>query len=290
MITPVVAHIACATLVTIDLAARTWRVHLLARTVGHPVGSADALRVNLLADAGASLSPMRLAGEPARIAGLAAAGVPLRGSLALIACELATAWPTLLGIGVMMVAIAAPAWWSDTGARLAGRATAALPAVAVVAALSLVAWLATAPLRRAISRRAASMDARETRSVRRIPVRALALSALLSAVNITTRTAVLPVLALTLADPPSPAALWFGSFVLVYGQLVLPTPAGVGAVELGFLGGAAGAGAGDVGLLLAWRWWTNGVPTLLGLAVAWQLRGRVAGILRPARAAGPLSG
>jgi uncharacterized membrane protein YbhN (UPF0104 family) len=288
VIAPVVVHAACAALVAVDLAARTWRVQCLGRAVGHPVQPLDALRVNLLADAGASLSPMRLAGEPARIAGLAAAGVPIRGSLALIACELATAWPTLLVFGAVLAAMAAPRWWNDAGAPFVGRAVSALPAMALIAALSAGAWLLTAPLRRSLACRVASRGRQVGLPLRSIPVHALVVSAFLSAVNILTRTAVLPVLALTLADPPSHAALWFGSFILVYGQLVLPTPAGLGAVELGFLGGAAGDG--DLALLVAWRWWINAVPTLLGLAVAWQLRARVTAWLRPARARGTVSG
>lgn len=79
---------------------------------------------------------------------------------------------------------------------------------------------------------------------------------------------------LALPDPPPSAAAWFGSFLLVYGQLVLPTPAGVGVVELGFLGGAAGELGGGIGLLLAWRWWTSGVPVLGGLAVVAVARAR----------------
>jgi uncharacterized membrane protein YbhN (UPF0104 family) len=91
----------------------------------------------------------------------------------------------------------------------------------------------------------------------------------------------LPILALSLPTPPDPAAVWLGSFLLTYGQLVLPTPAGVGLVELGFLGGAAGEFRGELGLLMAWRWWATVLPALLGLVVAWQLRGRLVRLVRP---------
>jgi uncharacterized membrane protein YbhN (UPF0104 family) len=60
-----------------------------------------------------------------------------------------------------------------------------------------------------------------------------------------------------------------GSFALLYSQMVLPTPSGAGAVELGFLGGAAGdLGTGTGWLLLAWRFYTNGIGVLLGIALA----------------------
>jgi uncharacterized membrane protein YbhN (UPF0104 family) len=60
-----------------------------------------------------------------------------------------------------------------------------------------------------------------------------------------------------------------GSFALLYTQLILPTPSGAGAVELGFLGGAAGDLGSRAGwLLLAWRFYTNGVGVALGIGLA----------------------
>jgi uncharacterized membrane protein YbhN (UPF0104 family) len=84
--------------------------------------------------------------------------------------------------------------------------------------------------------------------------------------------AILPVLALALDQPPPLADTVVGSFALLYSQAVLPTPAGAGAVELTFLGGAAGdLGAAETSLLLAWRCYTTlaGVALGLGLA-AWR--------------------
>jgi hypothetical protein len=65
-----------------------------------------------------------------------------------------------------------------------------------------------------------------------------------------------------------------GSFALLYSQLVLPLPAGAGAVDLGFLGGVAGnLGDGAGGLLLAWRFYTVGAGAMLGLALAMRMVG-----------------
>jgi hypothetical protein len=105
-----------------------------------------------------------------------------------------------------------------------------------------------------------------------MPSEAWLVSIPLSLINMVTRTALLPALILTRPDAPDAAVVWYGSFLLIYGQLVLPTPAGAGAVEMGFLSGAVGTLDGDVGLLLAWRWWANGLSVLLGLIVAWQAR------------------
>jgi uncharacterized membrane protein YbhN (UPF0104 family) len=93
-------------------------------------------------------------------------------------------------------------------------------------------------------------------------------------INLGTRVAILPVLALTLPNPPPMGPLALGSFALLYSQLVLPTPSGAGAVELGFLGGAAGdLGADEGWLLLAWRLYTNGIGVMLGVALAARIYG-----------------
>jgi uncharacterized membrane protein YbhN (UPF0104 family) len=93
-------------------------------------------------------------------------------------------------------------------------------------------------------------------------------------VNVVSRVAILPVLALTLPSPPPLGPLTLGSFALLYSQLILPTPSGAGAVELGFLGGAAGdLGDGQGWLLVAWRFYSNGVGVLLGAWLAVQLYG-----------------
>ncbi|MFL5401729.1 MAG: hypothetical protein ACJ8BF_02815, partial [Gemmatimonadales bacterium] len=64
------------------------------------------------------------------------------------------------------------------------------------------------------------------------------------------------------------------SFALLYSQLILPTPSGAGAVELGFLGGAAGdLGDSEGWLLLAWRFYTNGFGVLLGVWLAARIYG-----------------
>jgi uncharacterized membrane protein YbhN (UPF0104 family) len=91
----------------------------------------------------------------------------------------------------------------------------------------------------------------------------------LSFVNVVTRIALLPVLALTLPDPPALPVLVVGSFALIYAQLILPTPGGAGAVEFGFLGGAAGDLGNDGSrLLLAWRIYANGIGAALGIWLA----------------------
>jgi hypothetical protein len=231
----------------------------------------DALRVNLLADAGAALSPMRLAGEPARLAGMRLAGVPLPATLAVLTWEVTVAWPLLAVSTVVFTALAAPAWWATSAPLLLDQVTSAWP---LLAGLAVLLVLAAVWAHRWRDRLGGGMPfvGHFGNSWRRMPPGPLLASVPLSLLNMLTRTALLPALVLTRPDAPDAAVVWFGSFLLIYGQLVLPTPAGAGAVEVGFLGGAVGALDGEVALLVAWRWWANGLPILLGLVVAWRSR------------------
>jgi uncharacterized membrane protein YbhN (UPF0104 family) len=91
--------------------------------------------------------------------------------------------------------------------------------------------------------------------------------------------AVLPVLLLPYHVHGDVGAVILGSFGLVYGQMFLPTPAGVGGVELGFVAGFAGSlpAAQLGGLLVAWRVFTTGYDAALGggmLVAAWWPRRR----------------
>jgi uncharacterized membrane protein YbhN (UPF0104 family) len=110
--------------------------------------------------------------------------------------------------------------------------------------------------------------------LRRMPRWPLVASLPLSVIPIAARIAILPVLALTLPSPPPLEPVIFGSFALLYSQMVLPTPSGAGVVELGFLGGAAGElGEGQGWILLAWRFYTNGLGVLLGVWLALSIYG-----------------
>jgi uncharacterized membrane protein YbhN (UPF0104 family) len=102
----------------------------------------------------------------------------------------------------------------------------------------------------------------------------LAASIPLGVIAMATRIAILPVLALSLPSPPEVGPVIFGSFALLYSQMVLPTPSGAGVVELGFLGGAAGELGPDGGwILLAWRFYTNGIGVVLGVWLAASIYG-----------------
>jgi uncharacterized membrane protein YbhN (UPF0104 family) len=145
--------------------------------------------------------------------------------------------------------------------------------IGAVAALALV----SAALARWYRRRhplplpggAAAWLAASWRHARGLGGRTVLLAAMLTTLSMVARTAILPVLAAGLPGLDPRAAL-LGSFALLYGQLALPTPAGAGAVELGFVGGFAESMSPRAlaALLLAWRLYTLILGAALGGVLA----------------------
>lgn len=263
------ATLLCIALVLIDLLVRAWRIQWIVQGLGHRIGFWDTFVLNAYGDAACALTPLRLGGEPARLAGMLRSRVPATAAFVAISLEVLAAWPVILVAAGWLVWRYAPAWWSSAGPQLATAAQGAWPWVLLVTLLSVAAWW--------YARRIASPAVRHVRRPvrralvywRRMPLWPLVASLPLTFLNLATRVAILPVLALTLPSPPEIGPLLVGSFGLLYSQLVLPTPSGAGAVELGFLGGAAGDLGGRAGwLLLVWRFYTNGVGVVLGVGLA----------------------
>ena len=271
---PVQAHLLCVALVAADLLARAWRIQWIVQGLGHRMSLWDAFVLNAFGDAACALTPLRIGGEPARLAGMLRSRVPATAAFVAISLEVLAAWPVILLAAGWLVWRYAPAWWLVAGPRLTAAAESAWPWVAVVAILSVLAWRAA---RRVTSPAARQLGRPVKRALvywRRMPRWPLVASIPLTFINLAARVAILPALALTLPSPPAMGPLVVGSFALLYSQLVLPTPSGAGAVELGFLGGAAGdLGTGEGWLLLAWRFYTNGIGVLLGVMLAVRIYG-----------------
>ena len=226
-LTPIEAHGICLALVIADLLARTWRLQWLVVGVGSRISFAESFRINVYAEAGASLTPMRVGGEPARLGGMLAAGVPATASFVAIAYEVITAWPVLIAIGGWIMIRYAPQWWATAGPHLATNLREGWDWALAVLVLSVLAWFAARRVARALPRHVTRPLRRILVYWRRMPRWPLLASAPLSAVNVVTRIALLPVLALTLPDPPALPVLIVGSFALIYSQLILPTPSGL---------------------------------------------------------------
>jgi uncharacterized membrane protein YbhN (UPF0104 family) len=269
------AHLICLGLVGADLLARAWRIQWLVRGLGQRITLWDSFVLNAFGDAACALTPLRLGGEPARLAGMLRSRVPAPAAFVAISLEVLAAWPVIIVAAGWLAWRYAPEWWNEAGPRLSAAAMTAWPWVLAVVVLSALAW-------RSARQKVASPAARQLRRPvrramvywRRMPRWPLVASVPMSLINLGTRVAILPVLALTLPSPPPMGPLALGSFALLYSQLVLPTPSGAGAVELGFLGGAAGdLGADDGWLLLTWRLYTNGIGVVLGVALAARIYG-----------------
>ncbi len=268
------AHLLCIALVAADLLVRAWRIQWIVQGLGHRLTVKDAFVLNAFGDAACALTPLRIGGEPARLAGMLRSGVPATAAFVGISLEVLAAWPVIIVAAGWLAWRYAPAWWLTAEPRLAAAAEGAWPWIVVVLLASAIAWR--------YARRMTSPMARQLRRPvrrafvywRRMPRWPLLASLPLSLINLVTRVAILPVLALTLPDPPALGPMALGSFALLYSQLILPTPSGAGAVELGFLGGAAGdLGDNEGWLLLAWRFYTNGIGVILGVWLAAHIYG-----------------
>jgi len=264
---PFSAHLLCVGLVAVDQLVRALRIQVLTGALGHPLGFRDAIAANAIGDTASAVTPMRIGGEPARLASFLRFGVPATASFVAQAFEVLTQWPMVIlsaiGIGIW----SAPGWLDQTAPLLFAGLRRTWIIVAVLALISGGIWL----LLRRVVRVAPRMAQRPWRRVRvygrRLPARTLLASALLGFINVVARTAILPVLLMTLPEPPPLGPAILGSFALLYSQLALPTPSGAGVVDIGLLAGAAGStGGSGVAILLWWRTYT----TFAGVAIgAW---------------------
>jgi uncharacterized membrane protein YbhN (UPF0104 family) len=271
------AHLICATLVAADLVARAFRIRWLLAGLGTPVSFRDAFTLNAFGEAACAITPLRIGGEPARLAGMLRAGVPASAAFVAISIEVLAAWPVILAVMLPLTWLFAPAWWAAAVPDLGAAIRRAWPWLLVIGLLCVAAWYAA----RRVANLAPSRLQRPVRRVRvywrRMPVGPIAAGIPMTLVNLASRVGILVTLALTLPAPSPIGVLVIGSFMLLYAQLVIPTPSGIGLVDFGFLAGAAGQLGGEgAALLIAWRFYTSGVGLLLGLGLALRIYGRVA--------------
>lgn len=271
---PVEAHVICLGLVATDLLARACRIRWIMQGLKQNLTLRDAFIVNAFGDAANSLTPLRIGGEPARLAGMLRTRVPTTAAFVGISLEALVSRAVLAVATAWMIWQYAPEWWLSAGPRLRATAVMMWPWMAGILLAGAIIWHYTRRVISPATRRLRRPMRRVLVYWRRMPRWPLVASVPLSVVGIATRVAILPVLTLTLPSPPPIGPATFGSFALLYSQMVLPTPSGAGAVELGFLGGAAGdLGESQGWFLLAWRFYTTGLGVLLGAGLAARLYG-----------------
>ena len=268
------AHLICGALVLLDQVARALRVRLLSGTLGHPITFRDAVITNTIGDAACAVTPMRIAGEPARLASLLRAGMPATASFLLIAFEVVTMWPVIIGCGVGLGVWLAPEWLRATAPLVLTGLARSWGWVLAAGGVSLLLWLVARRWVKFTPRLTSRPWHRARVYGRRMPIRVLLGSSALGFLNLASRTAILPVLYATLPAPPSLGPAILGSFALLYSQLALPTPAGAGVVDLGLLAGAAGdPGSSGLEMLIWWRFYTTFIGVLAGGWVAVRVFG-----------------
>jgi uncharacterized membrane protein YbhN (UPF0104 family) len=273
-VSAVEAHLICIGLVASDFLVRALRIQWIMKGLGSRLRVRDALVVNALGDAANALTPLRLGGEPARVAGLLRTGVRMTAAIVGVTLEAVLSRLVLIAVAGWLIWQYAPAWWLTAGPSLRAAAVRAWPWVVMALLIGIILWAYTRRIVSPATRRLRRPMRRVVVYLRRMPRWPLAAGIPLSAFAIAARIAILPVLALTLPSPPAWDAVVFGSFALLYSQMVLPTPSGAGVVELGFLGGAAGElGAEEGWILLVWRFYTNGIGLLLGVWLAASIYG-----------------
>jgi uncharacterized membrane protein YbhN (UPF0104 family) len=290
------ANLICVALVALDLAARSWRIQWILRGMHCRLSFRDSVVLNCVGDAGASATPNRIGVEPARFGAAVLAGVPASAGVVAIALETLVMWPVNLAVAGWLAFKFAPAWWHTAGPALEDTADEAWPWLFALVAVGVGAWWAVRKYAPALSHSMRRGTKRAWVYARRMPPWPLLMGAVMSFVSLAARVAILPVLTLTLSHPPPVGPLAFASFALLYSQLLLPTPAGAGIVDIGFLGGAIGIiGGGDKRLLILWRFYTTIILVLLGIGLGvWRFgpaavkaiaRGRDAAADLPAKGA-----
>jgi uncharacterized membrane protein YbhN (UPF0104 family) len=251
-------------LFTADILARTWRIQVLSRGLGSRTRFLHVFTLNAASDATAALTPLKVGGEPTRFGGLIKAGLNVSDTIALMSVETIIEWLVAITVGLWIGVHWGGEWWRAEQHVLVPHLKHAAPWVFGIVAIGIALWFLFRRFLPHITVHVGGTLRDSLRLARRMKVWAIAVSIPLTAVHIVARIAILPVIFATLADPPALGTMVVGSFALLYGQNFVPTPSGAGAVELGFLNGAAGyAGPDAEPLLLMWRFYT----TLLGVGL-----------------------
>jgi uncharacterized membrane protein YbhN (UPF0104 family) len=271
------AHLICCLLVAIDLVTRALRFQWILAGLRTPVSFRDAFVMTTVGDAAAAVTPNRIAAEPTRLAAAAFAGVPVTAAFVAVTYELLVSIPVTGAAAGWLALIYAPRWWHNASPLLAATVRHAWPVLVVLVVAGIVGWIF---LRRAMPR-TSHLVRRNTRRAwayaRRMPAWPLLASVPLTLLGLGARVAILPVLAMTLPFPPPLGPLTFGSFALLYAQILVPTPSGAGVIDLGFVGGAVGnLGEHHRHLLLIWRVYTTAAVVAIGVIVALKAYGAAA--------------
>lgn len=260
------SHVAALGLVALDVVVRAARVRLLLGA-DRQLSLGRAIAINALGDAASAITPARLGGEPARFVAFRRATMGASRIIAALAAEKLIDWTMIIGIAVVLLLGLADTAAGGLGRLInAAQSPTAIVLLGVVIALSVVSLLAVrhyrngggvTPSLRETWAAVARLGTRPSDPPFRRSAVILALATVLTTISMAARIAVLPVL-LAGSVEVNLGAVILASFGLLYSQIVLPTPAGAGAVELGFIAALSGSmNVADAAMVLAtWRGYT----------------------------------
>lgn len=260
-------HVLALLALALDVIVRAWRIQLAAWTAGGALGFWPAVRLNLYGEAASTLTPNRLGGEAARFAGLTQAGLRSVTALVAVGVEVAAEWPVFLLMLLSLLLHYVPDWKSASEAWLKRHVAGDLLVIESAAlAILLVIYLTQRLVKAGAIRHRVRRQWRVALAhVRRAPLWAQAVNAVLTAVSLAARALVLPALAWGMPDAPPFGQMFFGSLALIASPLLVPLPSGGGGIEVVFLSGFAGDfGSRGVSMLVWWRFYTVILLTAIG--------------------------
>jgi uncharacterized membrane protein YbhN (UPF0104 family) len=264
----VIGHALALGALALDVVVRAWRIQLAAWTAGGGLRFWPAVRLNLYGEAASTLTPNRLGGEAARFAGLTEAGLRPVTALVALGVEVAAEWPVfLLLVGVLLVHYV-PDWQLAAQQWLRRHLATDLVMIELVAlAVLLIIYLIQRLARPGAIRHRVRRQWRVALAhVRRAPLWAQVVNAILTAISLVARALILPALAWGIPDPPPFSQMVFGALALLASPLLVPLPSGGGGIEVVFLSGFAGDfGRHAVSLLVWWRFYSVILLTAIGV-------------------------
>lgn len=260
-------HIAAIGLVLLHLVLRALRLWLLLPDGRRPRFWLLVV-ANSYGDLGASVTPARLGGDPARVVALRRTGVEMASGIVAIGAERILEWIALTALSAVFIITMGGdivQGGRDVWSRVA--TTRALPWLGLFGILIVAGFAGMHWYRKRHPAKLNDSIARAWSSARALSPRLVAAAMLATIGIVATRVAILPILLAAFIHDFSVASILLGSFVLTYGQLLLPTPSGVGPVELAFVAGfGQSLSAPDLTILLVtWRFYTVAMGALLGV-------------------------
>jgi len=261
------AHVIALGLVAGDVWIRAVRLRLLLGREQAP-GRLRAIAVNAYGDAASALTPARIGGEPARFVALKRANVTTPAAVVVLAAERVVDLSLVGVVTVLSLSVLGGRGFRDVDAlfsRLA--APGMLPWALGVLALLVLAGAAAFRLRDRFPPVVEQSLRDALRETRRLSGGTVAAAAGLTVASMTARVGILPILLAAYVPIADPVPVLVGSFALIYAQLLLPTPGGVGGVELGFIASMAPVltHRSLAALLLTWRVYSLFLPAGLGV-------------------------